>query len=174
MRKENSKKYFEDSKPGTIGARIAVLLSQTDKSLAKVEDDYGVGNGTFKSWKDESVEKSTNTIKNFLNQNKINLHWWKTGEGKIFMENGTYEHNEPAIPENLLGDLEVYRTIVEGKTEYLLIPRSVLQEKYRIQSIEDMEKDRAVLDALIEFNRELLRRTDTSTASVKPPKVQKG
>jgi transcriptional regulator with XRE-family HTH domain len=94
----------------------------------------------------------------------------------LLAENIAPVQNRSDNKENPLGDLEVYRTIVEGKTEYLLIPRSVLQEKYRIQSIEDMEKDRAVLDALIEFNRELLRRTEAppiNQESVKPSKVQK-
>lgn len=50
---------------------------------------------------------------------------------------------------------EVYRNIVEGNTEYLLIPRSVLQEKYRLVSMEQYEKD---LKEMAMRERELERR----------------
>src|SRR5688572_26673468 len=38
---------------------------------------------------------------------------------------------------------DIYRNIVEGNTEYILIPRTVLQEKYRLVAIEQLEKDKA-------------------------------
>ena len=53
---------------------------------------------------------------------------------------------------------EVYRTIVEGGTEYLLIPRSVLQDKYRLRSLEDIEKDNKVLDRLLDAHEKMLTR----------------
>lgn len=45
---------------------------------------------------------------------------------------------------------EDFRKLVEGKTEYLLIPRSVLHEKYRLVSLEQIEKDRIVVDKLLD------------------------
>lgn len=61
---------------------------------------------------------------------------------------------------------KVYKTIVEGHTEYLLIPRSVMKD-VQLVSNKQIEKDKIFMDALIEFNRELL----TKIPNI--PKVQK-
>lgn len=45
----------------------------------------------------------------------------------------TREQKGPTIKEKPLGDPEVYRTIVEGKTEYLLVPRIQYQKDERMQ-----------------------------------------
>lgn len=41
---------------------------------------------------------------------------------------------------------EVFRKIVEGETEYVLIARSVLQEKYRLVAIEQYDKDKEQIE----------------------------
>jgi transcriptional regulator with XRE-family HTH domain len=139
------------------------------RSVQELADEIGVKKQSIYDWEKGEYQPGQDNLDKLAKALGV--------EVKVFFDdNITSVQNEPAVTENPLGDLEVYRTIVEGKTEYLLIPRSVLQEKYRIQSIEDMEKDRAVLDALIEFNRELLRRTEAPPAKpelVKPSKVQK-
>jgi transcriptional regulator with XRE-family HTH domain len=63
--------------------------------------------------------------------------------------------------------IEVYRTIVEGHTEYVLIPRIVLNDT-QLVSVKQIEKDKAYMDALIEFNRDLLAKIPNVS------KVQKG
>lgn len=100
----------------------------------------------------------------------------RLGVRKAFLRTGIEPVLEESAPSMVNeSDPEVYRTIVEGKTEYLLIPRSVMQEKYRLRSMEDIEKDRVVLDALIEFNRLLLSKVPISQELLpKPSKVQKG
>lgn len=75
--------------------------------------------------------------------------------------NDNKEMDNPEQREN------IYRTIVEGHTEYLLIPRSVMSEVQLI-STKQLEKDKAYMDALIEFNRDLL----TKIPNV--PKVKNG
>ena len=59
-------------------------------------------------------------------------------------ENPTQVDIDDMNDENpLAGDPdEIYRRIVEGNTEYLLIPRSVLQEKYRLIPMEQFQKDK--------------------------------
>lgn len=50
----------------------------------------------------------------------------------------------------------VYKDIVEGNTEYILIPRAVLQEKYRLVSLEQIQKDQKEL----QIREEELRRRE--------------
>lgn len=73
---------------------------------------------------------------------------------------------------------EVYRNIVEGNTEYILIPRSVLQEKYRLVALEQfqkdkdqMDKDKAVIDRLLSMNERLI--AEVTSLQAKIPEVQK-
>lgn len=44
-------------------------------------------------------------------------------------------------PESDIDSGEVYRNIVEGNTEYVLILRSVLEEKYRLVALEQIQSD---------------------------------
>lgn len=68
------------------------------------------------------------------------------------------------------GSEEVYRNIVEGNTEYILIPRTVLQEKYRLVAIEQIEKDQAFLQGQFEIIQSLfaqLNRLGLNPADIK-------
>lgn len=65
---------------------------------------------------------------------------------------------------------EIYRNIVEGNTEYILIPRTVLQEKYRLVAIEQINKDQAFLQGQFEIIQSLfdqLNRLGINPADVK-------
>lgn len=88
---------------------------------------------------------------------------------------------ELEIPENVVTSVErhpetgadkdemIYRKIVEGNTEYLLIPRSVLQDKYRIVALEQIDRDTKTLEAFIEANRLLMDKL--SGLSVEPSQM---
>lgn len=68
---------------------------------------------------------------------------------------------------------EIYRKIVEGNTEYVLIPRSVLQEKYRLVALEQLEKDKQeaqnrekIIDKLLSQNEQLIERLTSAEAQL--------
>lgn len=162
MHKEKSKNIFEDSKDGTIGARIKVLLEKTGKAVSRIEEDGGIGNGTLKGWKDWSLEKSNRTILDFLNTSRINPEWWKTGKGEIFITpvHMATDNKEKPLREDT--PEEIYRKIVEGGTEYLLIPRSALEGKYRLVAMEQFIANEKEMERkeneLIRKNDELIRK----------------
>jgi transcriptional regulator with XRE-family HTH domain len=65
---------------------------------------------------------------------------------------------------------DIYRNIVEGNTEYILIPRTVLQEKYRLVAIEQINKDQAYLQGQFEIIQSLfaqLNRLGLNPADIK-------
>lgn len=78
-------------------------------------------------------------------------------ETNVSHETKSYNMQKPDDNEETT-KADVYRTIVEGETEYLLIPRSVLQDKYRLRSLEDIAKDEKVLDKLLDANEKMLAR----------------
>jgi transcriptional regulator with XRE-family HTH domain len=58
--------------------------------------------------------------------------------------NSTHRHNETDNPQNQMGPdqfLTTFKSLVEGTTEYLLIPRGVLKDNYRLISLEQYQKD---------------------------------
>lgn len=77
----------------------------------------------------------------------INPEWWETGEGPVFIagspENHTGVQNGTDNKGNPLEDREgVYKTIVEGHTEYYLIPKTVFQEKYILVALDQFNKEK--------------------------------
>lgn len=165
---EKSKNIFEDSKQGTIGARIKVLLVETNKSVTELESFAKVGNGTLKTWKDKSLEFSTNVVDTFKRNMKIREDWWKSGNGEIFLTHEEKPDDNKKTPEFREN---VYRTIVEGNTEYLLIPRAVMNEVQLI-STKQLENDRKVMDKLLDQNEKLIARVIALDPQL--PTIQEG
>lgn len=159
---DKSKIFFEDSKSGTIGARIKVLLAKTGKAVSVIEEEGGIGNGTLKTWKDKEIDYSTTVIQNFLRTSRINEDWWKTGEGEIFIKNGTDMPKASDNKESALGELTAYKTIFEGKTEYVVIPRTVL-ENTRLISIDELDRKNGQIDLLIKLLGEQLTAAESLT-----------
>ena len=98
---------------------------------------------------------------------------------KLFYEENPTPDQKPADnKEKMENQEDVYRNIVEGNTEYILIPRSVLQEKYRLVAMEQlqkdkesMDKDKAVIDKLLDMNEKLI--AELTSLKAKVPEVQR-
>lgn len=140
-----------------LSARMKVLYEKLNKSGNLLGKEAGLGNATVDGWSDKQIEKPTLAVESFLNHHKINREWWKTGQGEVFITpvEKTSDNKEKDSE-------EVYRNIVEGNTEYVLIPRSVIQEKYRLVSLEQLEKDRLqmendkkIIDRLLDIQDDL-------------------
>jgi hypothetical protein len=155
---EKSKKDLGNSTDQRIKARITVLEGELGKSGNQLGLDAKLGNGTVDGWTDKQLDKSKPLVERFLNHHKINPEWWETGRGEVFLT------SVPKPTGNKEKDVEeIYRNIVEGNTEYILIPRSVLQEKYRLVALEQfqkdkeqMDKDRSTIDRLLSMNENLI------------------
>lgn len=142
------------SKNVKIKARLAVLEQELGKSGNQLGLAAKLGNATVDGWTDNQIEKSNLAVEKFLSHHKINPKWWKTGEGEIFItsvQGSTDNEENVTISEN------VYRTIVEGNTEYVLIPRTVLKDT-RLMSIEQIENDKKIMDILLDQNQKLMAR----------------
>jgi hypothetical protein len=130
----------------TIGERITVLELELKKSIRQMEQESGLGNGTLSSWKEKVVEYSTDKVEKFLQYYSINRQWWRTGEGEILDKKSKEADKElePHIKES------VYRDLVEGNSDYRLIPKVVLDGEYRIMPKKELEKYERQFDKIDE------------------------
>lgn len=93
-------------------------------------------------------------------------------------KNSTPEQKSMDKKEKIDTQEDIYRNLVEGNTEYILIPRSVLQEKYRLVALEQfqkdkeqMDKDKAIIDKLLSMNESLVAEIRSMKTQV--PELQK-
>lgn len=69
--------------------------------------------------------------------------------------------NQPAVAEKPLRDMSAdIINVIEGNTEYVMIPRSVLKENYRIVPLEQFEKDKKQMEMDAKELEERARQVD--------------
>lgn len=126
---EKSKNIFEDSKAGTIGARIRVLLQKTRKSVTELEENAGIGNGTLKTWKEKSIDFSSNVVKTFITNVGVNPNWWKTGEGEPFITSVQIPSDNHVKMKSAKETF--YEEFFEQNKDYFVAPRAIFTD-YKI------------------------------------------
>jgi hypothetical protein len=149
---EKSKKDLENSSNLQIKARIAVLESELRKSGNQLGLDAKLGNGTVDGWTDKHLDKSKPLVEKFLRHHKVNPQWWETGKGEVFltlMPKSTDNKENPAFREG------VYQTIIEGHTEYVMIPRTVL-ENTQLVAKDELDRKNKQIDFYQEHFAKLL------------------
>jgi hypothetical protein len=149
-----SKKDLEKSTNDEIIARIAVLGNKTGKSGNQLGIDAGLGNGTVDGWTDKHLDISKPLVEKFLRHHSINPEWWESGKGEIFIKKHT-----PAIKStgNTEMDKEdLYRDLVEGSSDYSLVPKTVLNGEYRMMLISELEDRRASWKEALDSKNQLI------------------
>lgn len=120
-------------------------------SISAFEDKIEAGRGAINDFYKENREPGRITLKRIKSFPDLNWEWWETGKGEIFL---TSVPNTTDNKKNSYLREGVYQTIVEGHTEYVLIPRTVLNET-QLVSTEQINKTWA---ELAEKNKELERK----------------
>lgn len=143
---------------------LRILRKKHQLRQEDLADKIGVTRGTIINWEKGVTQPDNNEMNKLSKLFNISIDEMSTG---------TIKDTVGAIESE-----EIYRNIVEGNTEYILIPRSVLQEKYRLVAVEQyerdkaqMEKDRAYLDGQFQTIQSLIAQIDK--LNTKPPDVQK-
>lgn len=141
-----------------IGVRIENLKAHLGKTIAELEkgrpedypgkDDRLLGNATISGWLEKDLTWTSDKLDKFLRYWKVNPEWWKTGEGEVILTHG----DKPSDNKQNGGFRDsVYKTIVEGYTEYMLVPRSMLNETQLIST----EQIKRTWEELAQKNNEL-------------------
>lgn len=144
--------------------RIKQVLDNLGLSVSMAERQAGIGgaisklNQRKKKGVEGGGELSPDILGRFLRTFHVNPDYIKNGEGDMFLDDAKkIEAKEPQLEYGLSKDIgEVYRNIVEGNTEYVLILRSVLQDKYRIVAVEQIELEARTIDRLLLANEKLI------------------
>lgn len=120
-------------------------------SVSALEDKIEAGRGAINEFYNENREPGRKTLKKIKSFPGLNENWYDTGKGEIFIENSTSVEKQKTSKENRE---PIYQTIIEGHTEYVLVPRTVLDKTQLVSS----DQINRTWDELAEKNRELERK----------------
>jgi hypothetical protein len=131
-------------------------------SVTALEDKVGSGRGAINDFYNRDEQPGRKTLKRILSLRGLNLEWWKTEKGPVFIagseENHTSVQNGSDNKENPLGDTDLFQRVVRvGTTEYVVLPKTVLDGEYRISSSLDLEQRAKELDARTKEQEDLRR-----------------
>lgn len=120
-------------------------------SVSALEDKIEAGRGAINEFYNENREPGRKTLKKIKSFPGLNENWYDTGKGEIFIEKSTSVEKQKTSQENRE---PIYQTIIEGYTEYVLVPRTVLDKTQLVSS----DQINRTWDELAEKNRELERK----------------
>lgn len=123
-------------------------------SVSAFEDKIGAGRGAVNEFYNEDREPGRKTLKKIMTFPGLNPTWYNTGEGPIFVKNGTYVKTPMENPKNEKVHEEVYRDLVESNSEYRLVPKVIL-DRYEILSQRELESRERVLSAMLDQAKEI-------------------
>lgn len=155
------------SKTVEIQLRIKFLEGKLKKSGNALGIEAGLGNATVDGWTDNQIEKPTLAVEKFLKHHNISPEWWRTGKGEAFL---TPVKESADYKENASTELTAYKTFFEGRTEYVLIPRTVM-DKTRLVSIDELDRKNEMIDF---FQGEFAKLLEGLRLAPKPSKPEKG
>lgn len=137
----------------TFKEKIDNLLRVSGKkfnSVYDLEQKSGVGMGTLRKAYDENREPSKRTIWKFLESLGINPEWWESGNGNIYLENGTdmqkFGENKEKPADEIARWLE--------DTDYTLVPKSII-DVLRKDIDANEKKFLAIIDSKNDFIEDL-------------------
>jgi hypothetical protein len=143
-------------------------------SPSGLEGHIKAGVGAITKYLKNDEEPGEDTIKKILDLPGLNKEWWETGNGAVFSDEPAIKHasvqngtdNKGKSAEAREG---AYRTIVEGYTEYYLIPKTIFQEKYILVALDQFNKeqekwsqDKATFDRLLDLFESTLGKKEKS------------
>jgi hypothetical protein len=108
-------------------------------SRNRIEQMIGVDGTIYKAYDDDREPADSEIVRKLIGTLGIRQQWWdkdwESGSTDIFI---TPVQNDPHKHRNGQDD-DLYKRIVEGGTEYLLVPRTAFEGNYRFIPIEEIE-----------------------------------
>lgn len=124
------------------------------KSIFGLEKFSGVGVGSVSKFLNKGESPTIGTIKTIQDALRINPEWWDSGNGSIYLENGTGMDKSNDNKGNGGTPSELYRDLVESNSEYRLVPKVIL-DRYEILSQRELESRERVLSAMLDQAKEI-------------------
>lgn len=130
-------------------AKIDNVLKAKGFKLWKLAEVSGLDSTLEKAYK-ENREMREGKTDEFLQKLGITKKWWDTGEEPMF----NIDPEKIALPEV---QESVYRDLIEKNTEYRLIPKTILDEEYRIILKSEIDLNQQMLKDLLDAKNELIK-----------------
>lgn len=131
----------------TIADKYRKVLEIKKKKVYKAEDECGFGRNTLANAIKDNRMMSEEYHNKFIKHYSVNPIWWETEKGEVLTKNSTDVNNSTGSDEKARD--EIYRDLVENNSAYRLVPKSILDEEYRIVLKSEIElKDKMLRDLL--------------------------
>lgn len=132
--------------------KIDKILEIKDIRLWKLGEEVEMKSTLEKAYK-ENREMTDRKTEFFLQKLGINRKWWYSGDGEIFL-NDTNETEQQSINETIIES--VYKDLIEANTPYRLVPKTILDEEYRIVLKSEIDSKEKLLYEVIESKNNLI------------------
>jgi hypothetical protein len=126
-----------------------------------LEEKVGASVGAINKYYKKNQEPGEGTIKKILDFPGLNKEWWDTGQGPVFLtepaENPTDDASEATILKSPLHVDKVYKDLVEGNSEYSLIPKTVMAGEYRLILDRDITWRMEIITSLMDAKNQTIK-----------------
>lgn len=122
-----------------LGENIQRIRELRKLTIQQLADKMGIGKAGIYKWEGNETKPGQESLTALAKALDVTVNDL-LNENLTLVEKGT-NNNEKADP----SINEAIRNLLEGNTDYILIHKVVILEKYRLQSIEQAEKDKQEL-----------------------------
>lgn len=133
-------------------------------SVSALEDKVGAGRGAINEFYNDNREPGRKTLKKIMTFPGLSVEWYNTGKGPMFINNNTPVHkpSDNNEKQEMSAD-EVIRHLVDGDSDYVLINKELILERYRLYSIEQIQ---SIKDEAERKHKEVLQELEDRKAQI--------
>lgn len=155
-----------------IKDNIRIIRELKNKTVPKLAKESGLSKTSIYAWESGEYEPGKDNLDILAKYLDVPIKDFYDDEKWNNKSDNSERLESKVIPND--NNEDIYRNIVEGNTEYILIPRSVLDGKYRLVPMEELKQHQINLDAKDETIDRLLGLIETLNGkNTKPEKVEK-
>lgn len=149
----------------TFREKIDKVLIIKGIKLYKLAEISGLGNTLEKAYEENRPMRDSTTDK-FLQNLGIRKEWWEDEKGEVFEENSTAAIKSTGSKEKRSAE-DTYRDWLESKTDYLLVPKTVLSGEYRMMLNSEIESKEKMLWQVIEAKNYAIAQLEREIAELR-------
>lgn len=145
----------------TFKEKINKLLATNKLGIGSVnalEKRCGTSSGAIAKPLRANDEPGVEIIKKIKEKLGVNERWWDTGEGPIYLtevKSPAQQFEDKAVSVTQVPE-SIYKDLVEANSEYRLVPRTILQEEYRIMLLSEIEDQKVLRDKALESKDKMI------------------
>lgn len=154
-----------------LGENIKKYRELRGLTVQELADKMGIGRAGIYKWEANETKPGIESLTELSQALDVTAD-------DLLRENHTGDNKPGDNSEKSIGELAVYRSIFEGKTEYIVLPRKVLDGTQLMSDTQidenkkERENDQKIIDRLLDQNEKLMERVLSMESQL--ARVQKG